>query len=568
MQSSVVQSKYIGQVLGGKYRVDGEIGQGGFGVVYKATHLGLGKTRAVKILRQLGEDWRRRFELEGRALAELNHPYVVAVVDVGVTDEGSPYLVMEYVEGTPLGRLIRGDGKLSLPRTLSIMRCVCSAVHYAHERGIIHRDLKPSNIIVQPLSGEGEIAKVLDFGLAKFMQYSTEDTPTEPLTQSGILLGTMEYMSPEQCAGKKADERSDIYALGVILYQMLTGNVPFTGDSPLAIISQHVNIQAPSVREVCPDLPGSVEWVISRALRKDPTERPQTALQLRQQLETAISHPEQISVSKTEEIRLTGTSLAKDLFFRWRRLLLKPKVIAAVVLVVGALSALSILQGDRPNRPQPWVINDPAGWRDQFPLTPDSRPLVRLWNAPPEWSVGPGELEGALFVQGGGIGIILPPGPDMALYDFSLRFQVTHVKGSQIAWVLRYQGVNQYYHFVLTLPKNVKENAELQGYVVSPDYDRPRPFPVPKTFPEFLPSKEAYQYWVEITASGSTFNYTITQERAEADTSEYTVQMEPDVQGPKYEYGTIGFGGLTDESTFRIEYVLLDTPQAKANPPK
>jgi hypothetical protein len=494
-------------------------------------------------------------------LAELNHPYIVAVTDVGVTDEGNPYLVMEYVEGTPLSDLIKFEGKLSLQRTLDIMKCVCSAAHYAHERGIIHRDLKPSNIIVQPLSGEGEIAKVLDFGLAKFVQQSAEEKPTESLTQTGVIIGTIEYLSPEQCAGKKVDERSDIYALGVILYQMLTGVAPFTGDTPLAILTQHVNTPPPPMRDACPSIPAAVEWATLRALRKDSSERQQTALQLRQEFETAILHPERIPVEKTTEVLITGEFPAKDFFLRWRRHLLQPKFIAVMVVVIGLLIAFSAFQFLRSHDPQPWVITDPAGWWEHFALTEHGRLQEKYWNAPPTWSIVPGEEghgDGALLVQGPGLGTLRPP-EGTAIYDFSFRVPVTIVRGNKITWAVRYQGPKDYYLFELTLPKNETEGAQFQGYVYSQNYQQPHPFSPKPQFLDFSPPQEGDIYWIDIQAKGSTFVCTLTQDRGGASVpGPFTVQIEPDIQDQKYRYGTIGFGGLTDDGAVKIEYILLN----------
>jgi tRNA A-37 threonylcarbamoyl transferase component Bud32 len=570
MQPSVVHSSIIGQSLGGKYRVEAEIGQGGFGVVYRATHLGLGKPRAVKILRHLGDDWRKRFDLEGRALAELDHPYIVAVVDVGVMDEGNPYIVMEYVEGSSLGSLIKAEGMLSLQRALGIMRCVCSAVHYAHERGIIHRDLKPSNIIVQPLSGEGDIAKVLDFGLAKFLQSPSGESLGEPLTQTGIILGTMEYLSPEQCAGKGVDERSDIYALGVILYQMLTGTVPFTGESPLAILTQHLHTPPPSLRDSSPTVPAAVEWVISRALQKDPGQRQQTALQLRQELETAILHPEQIPVDETIEIHLSGTSLAKELLLRWRRRLLQPKWMAVVVVAVALLGTLFALQFGRRTGPPPWVITDPAGWRDEFASNVGGRPLEKFWNAPPEWIIVPGQegSDGVLLVQGPKFGTLRPRQEGMTLYDFYLKFGVTHIQGSRIVWTLRSQGPKEYYLFDLTFPKDESgQGAQFQGYVCGVN-GPPRPFsPYPKMISEFGPPQKGDRYWIEVEAQGYTFYYKFSRDSDSKDRilPDQNVQIEPDPQDQLYQYGTIGFGGLAETEAVQIEYVHLLRATAPSN---
>ncbi|MBI3951477.1 MAG: serine/threonine protein kinase [Acidobacteria bacterium] len=568
MSPSVAQSSLVGQVLGEKYRIERPIGQGGFGIVYCATHIGLSKPRAVKVLRQISEDRQRRLELETRALAELDHPYIVAVVDVGVADD-SPYLVMEYVEGKSLGDILAIEEKLSLQRTLAIMKCVCSAVHYAHEHGIIHRDLKPSNIIVQRFSGEGEIAKVLDFGLAKFLQQYDPDRVAGPTTESGMILGTVEYLSPEQCSGQPIDARSDIYALGVVLYQMLTGVVPFRGETPFAILTQHINAPPPRIRDVCPELPASVELVICRAMAKDPAKRQQTALELRDELEKAILHPDQAPVEETEEISPTVRLPSQEALRRWPRRLWNTKVIMAIAgVLIAAFSALHFYPG-RETAPQPWVLPDLGGWREAFTLTQDGRPSATQWDAPPTWKIVPGEEakgDGALLVQGPGLGTLrLPEGT--ALYDFWLQFPVTIVQGRKITWALRLQNRTDYYFFELAFPESEQESVQFQGYVYNQAFDQRHPFkPVKETTTVFGPVQAGDVYYVEVLAIGHRFIYKFTgaNERTNSYPGPYQIELQPEPQDCKYLYGTIGFGNLSDGEALKIENVQIRnviTPQ-------
>lgn len=560
MNQPVVHNSLVGRVLGGKYRIERQIAEGGFGVVYRATHIGLGKPRAVKVLRHISPDRRQRFEMEARALAELDHPYIVAVVDVGVTEEANPYLVMEFIEGRSLGDILAVEERLPLARAFRIMKCVCSAVHYAHERGIIHRDLKPGNIIVQRLSGEGEIAKVLDFGLAKFTeQYTSSGTRAHPVTESGMILGTVEYLSPEQCAGQPIDARSDIYALGVILYQMLAGRVPFTGDTPLAILTQHINAPPPRIRDVCPDLPASVERVICRAMAKNPVRRQQTALQLRDELEQAIRHPSHVS--------LEGTTVISSAVRRPWSIVRRPwsLVMGGALLVLALLVTFHFYPREEP-KPQPWVIVDQAGQRENFALSRDGRPNARLWNAPSTWRLVPGKQwpgDGALLVRGSELGTLRPPA-GTALYDFWLQFPVTLEGGRRITWALRVQGPDRYYFFELTFPETDQESAEIQGYVYAPQYDEPHPFsPNARTIP-FGPPRKGDQYWIEVKAVGHLFEYTFTRdtinpasEEADRIDGPYTIRLEPEPRDRKYAYGTIGFGRLSDGEALKIEYVLI-----------
>jgi len=571
MSPEVTQSSLVGQVLGEKYRIEYQVGQGGFGIVYCATHIGLGKPRAVKVLRQISEDRQRRLELEARALAELDHPYIVAVVDVGVTEGESPYLVMEYVEGKSLGDIITIEGKLSLPRTLAVMKCVCSAVHFAHEHGIIHRDLKPSNIIVQRFSGEGEIAKVLDFGLAKFLQQYAPDRAAGPTTESGMILGTVEYLSPEQCSGQPIDARSDIYALGVILYQMLTGTVPFRGDTPFAILTQHINAPPPRVRDVCSELPASVERVVCRAMAKDPAKRQQTALELRDELERAVLHPDRTPVEETEEIPATLRFSSQEVG-SWGRRLWNAKVIMGVVgLLLVAFSALHFYPG-REAAPQPWVLPDLTGWRETFTLTPTGQPNAIQWNAPPTWKIVPGEEakgDGALLVQGPALGTLrLPDGT--ALYNFGLAFMVTIQQGKKLAWALRIQHPEEYYFFELTFPESDQESAQFQGYVYNPDYEQPRPFsPYPKRLPDFGPPQEGDVYLIEVITVGHRFIYKFsrTNDRVGSYIGPYKIELEPDPRDCKYSYGTIGFGNLSEGEAIKIEYVQINNLVPSQNQP-
>jgi serine/threonine protein kinase len=565
MIQSAVQSSLVGRVLGGKYRIEYQIGQGGFGIVYCASHLGLGKPRAVKVLRQISEDRRRRLELETRALAELDHPYIVAVVDVGTTDEENPYLVMEYVEGKSLGDIITIEGKLSLHRTLAIMKCVCSAVHFAHERGIVHRDLKPSNIIVQRLSGEGEIAKVLDFGLAKFLQQYGSDRSAGPITESGMILGTMEYLSPEQCAGQSTDARSDIYSLGVILYHMLASTVPFTGDTPFAILTQHINAPPPKVRDACPELPASVERVICRAMAKDPVQRHQTALELREELERAVLHPSQASIQETEEISTTIRLPSQEVFGRWPHRLFNTRVVMGLMgVLVVAFSALYFYPR-RAVAPSPVSIPDKIGLHEAFPLTKDGLPDSKQWYAPLTWRIVPGEElmgDGALLVQGPGFGTFrLPKGT--TLYNFGLTFQVTIERGRKIAWALRVQeNPNDNYFFELTFPESDQGSAQVQGYVYNHEYDHRRPFrPAKETITDFGPIQAGDVYYVDVIAIDHRFVYNFTHANNRTNSyidGPYTVELQPEPQDCKYPYGTIGFGNLSDDEAIKIEYVQFN----------
>jgi hypothetical protein len=247
------------------------------GAVFKATHVMLGKPVAVKLIKAdlvTSPDMVRRFQREARAATSLNHPNIVGVHDLGQTEDGTLYIAMELVDGISLKDVIRESGRIDAPRIVSTLRQVGSALSLAHRHQIIHRDLKPQNVMLTRDAEGREIAKLLDFGIAK-----TFDEKATQLTRTGLALGTPQYMSPEQAMGKEVDGRSDLYSLGVMLYEMLIGEVPFTAPSATAILVKHMTeVPAPPSRKR-PDLqvPAHLEAIALKCLEKDPSRRYQTA---------------------------------------------------------------------------------------------------------------------------------------------------------------------------------------------------------------------------------------------------------------------------------------------------
>ena len=277
----------IGSTIAGKYRIDSKLGAGGMGAVYRATRLLIGDEVAVKILHAEQTDPRaaERFRREAQAAARLKHPNAVTIHDFGVTDEGVQYLVMELVDGESLRYIIKEQGPLTPSASVEIIDQVCAALDEAHQHGIIHRDIKPDNIIVK-VATAGLRVKVLDFGIAKL-----RDDNASNLTQTGSILGTPHYMSPEQCLGEDLDKRSDIYSVGIVLYEMLTGLVPFNSPTSAAVVVQQVTQPPPSLRALNVSLSSAVESVVLHALEKQRAARPQTASDLAREFKTAATQP-------------------------------------------------------------------------------------------------------------------------------------------------------------------------------------------------------------------------------------------------------------------------------------
>ena len=264
----------IGRTLPGGYVILDLVGIGGMGRVYRAEQTNLARTVAVKIIHPhlVGEEnAAARFITEARAASRLNHPNSVAVIDFGKTPDGQLYLVMEFLRGRDLARIAYEEGPLPIRRIIDVLRQVLAALAEAHHLEIIHRDLKPENIILEPLRTGGDFVKVVDFGLAKMRLDSADRSITSP----GIVCGTPEYMSPEQGRGDPLDARSDLYAVGVILFQLLTGHLPFEAESPTQVVLMHLTAEPPDPRAVAPDrnIPEPIVEVVLRALSKPANDR-------------------------------------------------------------------------------------------------------------------------------------------------------------------------------------------------------------------------------------------------------------------------------------------------------
>lgn len=280
-----VNDPLVGQTLAEKYLIEQLIKRGGMGAVYRGKHVLMDKTVAIKVLRPslAGDDAIvARFSREAKAASRISHPHAVSVTDFGEAENGVVFLVMEYLDGRTLKDIIRNEGPMPMDRAAEITRQVSGALDAAHQQGVVHRDLKSDNIMLSQTNG-GDWAKVLDFGIAKIQQL--EGVRDHDITAPNLVIGTPQYMSPEQCSQTSPiDARSDLYSLGIIIYEMLSGKVPFTGESPTVIMMKQVQDPPPSILDARPDLPVSVDKLIKRALAKQPGDRFQTAGELSQAL--------------------------------------------------------------------------------------------------------------------------------------------------------------------------------------------------------------------------------------------------------------------------------------------
>src|SRR3954462_4272778 len=273
-------------VLGERYEIGGVLGRGGMAEGHRGRDLRLGREVAVKVLRQdLARDpsSQVRFRREAQAAASLNHPAIVAVYDTGEdrTPQGAtPYIVMEYVEGETLRDVLRREGRLSPERAMSLTADICAALDFSHRNGIVHRDVKPGNGMITP---QGTV-KVMDFGIARAVSDSAA-----MMTSTAAVIGTAQYLSPEQARGEGVDARSDVYSVGCMLYELVTGAPPFTGDSPVAVAYQHVREDPRLPSSINPRIPPELDAIVLKSMSKNPANRYQSAAEMRNALLRALA---------------------------------------------------------------------------------------------------------------------------------------------------------------------------------------------------------------------------------------------------------------------------------------
>ncbi|HEY1451539.1 MAG TPA: protein kinase [Solirubrobacteraceae bacterium] len=330
----------LGTLLGGRYRLDAEIGRGGMSTVYRAFDTVLERAVAIKLMhREIASDSDQleRFRREARSVARLNHPHIVTVIDAGEEPAedgvgGMPYIVLEYVEGETLKQLIHRQGSLEVTEAIAYSIEIARALGAAHERMIVHRDVKPQNVLISEEGG----AKITDFGIARTL---TE----EGLTVDGRVLGTTDYVSPEQALGQPVTGQSDLYSLGIVLYEMLTGQVPFTGETPVAVAMRHVREQVPDVQLLRPGVSAATASVIDRAVAKDLDYRYRDAAHMIADLEEVLAVEAARSGQATGEVagvlRTLPGAARRRLPWRMRH----PARWAASIALLAAIVAIAIV---------------------------------------------------------------------------------------------------------------------------------------------------------------------------------------------------------------------------------
>jgi serine/threonine-protein kinase len=299
----------IGAFVGERFLISRKLGEGGMGVVYEADQTAIDRRVALKVLHPhlTDESLYARFRNEAAASSKLSHPNTITVYDFGKTDQGSLYIAMEFIEGISLDDEIRKNGALDWQRACRIGVQICGSLQDAHDHGIVHRDLKPENVMLCHRGGDADVVKVLDFGIAKIMEDDGKDQ-RQALTKTGMVFGTPQYMSPEQVRGEKVDARSDIYSTGIILYQMLTGQLPFRAETPMGLLTKHLLDTPPPFVQMAPQaqVPPEVEQAVMGCLAKDAAQRPQSMRALAGLMEGALGDSLRMPIARTVRAAVPG----------------------------------------------------------------------------------------------------------------------------------------------------------------------------------------------------------------------------------------------------------------------
>ena len=357
----------VPQLIAGRFRIERQIGTGGMGAVYLATHLDLERPVAVKIIRPefaSDADVSDRFLREARTMAKLRHPNAAMIFDAGNLPDGRHYIVMEFVEGETLSQALARQGRFSFTDAIDIATQICDVLEEAHRLGIIHRDLKPSNILL----GKRGVC-VLDFGVAEVLASSAESTATHASTGSGQLIGTPRYMSPEQCLGQRVGARSDLYSLGVLLYEMIAGRPPFVDPLQSALLVKQATAPAPPLPRLRQDIPRSLALAVHSLLAKRPEDRPRTAAMAKMLLERSLLRPEgPVAPADPMSSMVAAADAGRGLLFRVGAPTILVTIFSAL-LVWGYTGGQSATEPRIPNSALPVAASQsqftPASWRDR-----------------------------------------------------------------------------------------------------------------------------------------------------------------------------------------------------------
>lgn len=306
----------IGMMIQDRYRIESLVAKGSMGVIYKASQQAIGRTVAIKVMHGYlvnDEESMKRYQKEAKAASRLNHPNITTVYDFGVLASGQPYIVMDLLEGKALADILQQRGQLTLGQTLMVFNQVCQALSEAHERGVVHRDIKPENIVIDELpDGRNISVKVVDFGIATFAQEDGDDTIGK-ITKTGTVCGSPFYMSPEQCDAGKCDQRSDLYSLGIVLFECLTGKVPFESKDIYMVLSMQIKDPPPRMSKIRPDITFApeLELMVAKSLSKDPSARYQSAQEFWEALSSAAAAARGGRKQPTQEFNSVDQSVAR-----------------------------------------------------------------------------------------------------------------------------------------------------------------------------------------------------------------------------------------------------------------
>jgi serine/threonine-protein kinase len=372
VQASPAGDSLIGLSLADKYRVLRQIGRGGMGVVYEAEHVGLGKRVAIKLmLEKYADDTeaRSRFHREALAAGKIGNPHIIEIFDIGTAPDGRSFVAMELLNGFPLSKVIEMSGAMQPWRAVQIMRQVLRAVGAAHAKGIIHRDLKPDNIFLVNQSEDHDFVKLLDFGISKVVSLD-EQVQFTKLTSTGVVMGTPLYMAPEQALGNPTERHADIYACGVILYEMLAGHPPFQGPTYAVLVSKLLTEQPPPIGQLRPGLPASLVRAVHRALEKEPSDRFASAEAFSAALPSGAT-PSQLELGGTIDSGIVAAVPTPARPGRFRNVAIAS---VAFTLAAAATAVVLVVTND-----EPAPVRDAPG---QLQSAPQGRPDERT--APPQ----------------------------------------------------------------------------------------------------------------------------------------------------------------------------------------